>query len=103
MAELKETARQYYIPDNYIEEGRVFQGRIRLRNLIEGIVMGLISASVGIVAVLGRFGASAQANTPESRTKASRKAKKRFIFFSFSDLFGEAILPLFSCLAVHFR
>ena len=52
MAELKETARQYYIPDNYIEEGRVFQGRIRLRNLIEGIVMGMISASVGIVAVL---------------------------------------------------
>lgn len=52
MAELKEKTREYYIPDNFIEEGRVFQGRIRLRNLIEGIAMGLISASAGIMAVL---------------------------------------------------
>lgn len=32
----------YYIPDNFIEEGRIFQGAIRIRYLIEGIILSLI-------------------------------------------------------------
>lgn len=52
MTEHKETIKQYCIPDNFIEEGRVFQGRIRVRNLIEGILMGLVFGAAGIVLIL---------------------------------------------------
>lgn len=48
----KEESRQYYIPDNFIEEGRVLQGRVKIRNLAEGIGMALISTSVGIILIL---------------------------------------------------
>lgn len=41
MAELHEERMRYYIPDNFIEEGRVFGGRIRLRYLIEAIILTL--------------------------------------------------------------
>ncbi len=42
----------YFIPDNFIEEGRVLQGRFRLRYLIEGIVMGVITASIALIIIL---------------------------------------------------
>ena len=52
MAEIRETPRQYFIPDNFIEEGRVFQGRFKIRNLIEGIVLGMFFGSAGIALIL---------------------------------------------------
>lgn len=47
MAELNEQQTIYYIPDNYIEEGRIFQGRIRVRYLIEGLVLAIPLALLG--------------------------------------------------------
>ena len=47
MAELNEQQTVYYIPDNYIEEGRIFQGRIRIRDLIEGLVLAIPFALLG--------------------------------------------------------
>ena len=44
MAEIQDRRREYYIPDNFIEEGRIFQGRIRIRNLIEGIILAAVFA-----------------------------------------------------------
>ena len=52
MAEIKEAPRQYFIPDNFIEEGRVFQGRFKIRNLIEGIILGALFGSLGVVTIL---------------------------------------------------
>ena len=48
MAELKEEKSIYYIPENFIEEGRIFQGRIKVRNLIEGAVLSLGSVIIGL-------------------------------------------------------
>lgn len=43
--------REYYIPDNFIEEGRILQGRIKIRNLIEGIILALVFAVPGIAVI----------------------------------------------------
>ena len=43
---------EYYIPDNFIEEGRILQGRVKIRNLIEGIILALVFAVPGIAVVL---------------------------------------------------
>lgn len=42
----------YFIPDNFIEENTVLQGNFKLRYLIEGIIMGLITASLAILFVV---------------------------------------------------
>ena len=47
MAELSERKRIYYIPDNYIEEGKILQGSISVKNLIQGIVIGLPLTLIG--------------------------------------------------------
>lgn len=52
MAENKEVAIQYYIPENFLTEGRIFQGRIIVRNLIEGVLLALIFSLTGIIVVL---------------------------------------------------
>lgn len=49
MSELKEERKIYYIPDNYIEEGRVFQGRIKVKNLIDAIVLAAAFSVIGFV------------------------------------------------------
>lgn len=41
MAELSEKRQVYYIPDNYIEEGRILQGTIKVKNLIQGAILAL--------------------------------------------------------------
>ena len=51
MAELKEKRREYLIPDNFIEEGRIFQGRIRIRYLIEGVILSLGAAIAGLMII----------------------------------------------------
>ena len=52
MAELTERPREYNIPDNFIEEGRIFQGRFRIRYLIEGVVLSLITGSIGLLIMM---------------------------------------------------
>lgn len=41
MAEIQDKRREYYIPDNFIHEGCILQGRIKIRNLIEAAVLAL--------------------------------------------------------------
>lgn len=48
MAENKSTPTIYFIPDNYIEESRIFQGSVKLRYFVEGVAIGLIG---GIIAL----------------------------------------------------
>ena len=48
MAEIKEARAEYFIPDNFAEEGRVFQGKIKIRNLIEALVMAALAAIPGL-------------------------------------------------------
>ena len=43
MAELRERPQVYYIPENYIGETRVFQGQIKLWNLVQGCILALLS------------------------------------------------------------
>lgn len=52
MAELKEVRKEYYIPDNFIGEGRILQGKIRIRYLIEGVVLSLGFLAVGLAIIL---------------------------------------------------
>lgn len=47
MSELREERKIYYIPDNYIEEGRVFQGRIKVKNLVDAIVLAAAFSIIG--------------------------------------------------------
>lgn len=47
MAELKESRQIYYIPDNYMEEGRILQGAVKVKNLVQGILFALPLALVG--------------------------------------------------------
>lgn len=47
MAEMTEKPQIYYIPDNFIDETRIFQGQIRLRYFIEGVILGGILALIG--------------------------------------------------------
>lgn len=47
MAELSEKRQVYYIPDNYIEEGRIFQGSIKVKNLIQGAILAAPFALLG--------------------------------------------------------
>lgn len=60
MAERQSPRKEYYIPDNFIEEGRVFQGRLRIRNLIEGIILAAIFSIPGLI-IIGNAGLSLQA------------------------------------------
>ena len=48
----KEQQKIYFIPDNYIGEKRVFQGQIRLRYLIDCIILGLLFAIAGLLLVI---------------------------------------------------
>ena len=52
MAELHEQSSVYYIPDNFIEEGRILQGRFKLRNVIEGGVLSLATAAIGVIIMI---------------------------------------------------
>lgn len=51
MAEITDRRQIYYIPDNYIEEGRILQGSVKVKNLIQGICialpMGLLGWALG--------------------------------------------------------
>lgn len=49
MASNKGTQSVYYIPNNYADETRVFQGTFKLRYLIEGCVMGGTCALVSLL------------------------------------------------------
>lgn len=60
MADRQEPRKEYYIPDNFIEEGRVFQGRLKIRNLIEGIILAAIFAVPGLM-IIGNSELSLQA------------------------------------------
>lgn len=51
MAEVKDKAKQYYIPDNFIEEGRILSGRIKMRNLIEAIILTIVFAFPALIIV----------------------------------------------------
>lgn len=51
MAELKEQRKEYYIPDNYAEEGRILQGMIKIRNLIEAVILAVIFAIPGFLII----------------------------------------------------
>ena len=51
MAELKDRPKEYYIPDNFIEEGRIFQGRVRVRNLIEAAVLTAAAAVPALLVI----------------------------------------------------
>ena len=37
----------YYIPDNFREEGRIFQGSVKIRNLLQGAVLALPFGIIG--------------------------------------------------------
>ena len=52
MAEIKEKRQEYYIPDNFINEGRIFQGRFIIRNFIEAVILAAITGSVGLIIIL---------------------------------------------------
>lgn len=47
MAELKEKPTVYYIPENFVEEGRIFQGTIKVKNLVQGALLALPLALIG--------------------------------------------------------
>lgn len=48
MAELNERRQVYYIPDNYMEDGRILQGAIKVKNLIEGALLAAPFIFLGI-------------------------------------------------------
>ena len=49
MAEAPDTGEIYYIPENFIGESRIWQGRIRTRYLIDSVILGLLGGIIGIV------------------------------------------------------
>lgn len=47
-----ETRQIYYIPENYIGESRIWQGRIRTRYLIDSIILGAFGGIFGLILLL---------------------------------------------------
>lgn len=52
MAELTEQRRIYYIPDNFIEEGRILQGKIKLRHLYDAVILAAAGAAAAFAVTL---------------------------------------------------
>ncbi len=52
MEEKNEERKIYFIPDNFIEEGRVFQGRFRIRYLLEGLLLAAVFSSAALIIIL---------------------------------------------------
>lgn len=42
---------EYMIPDNFIEEGRIFQGKIKVRNLVEAVILTVVCSIPGFIIV----------------------------------------------------
>lgn len=53
MAELTEQRKIYYIPDNFIEEGRILQGKIKLRHLYDAVILAAVGALAAFAVTLG--------------------------------------------------
>lgn len=46
-----DTPTRYLIPDNFIGEGTVFQGRIKIRNLIEAVILSAVFFFPGLLVI----------------------------------------------------
>lgn len=53
----KEKVKLYTIPENFIEGGRIFNGMFRLRNFIEGLVLGSLFALIALAIPIGSVAA----------------------------------------------
>lgn len=49
MAELKEKRTVYYIPNNYIDEAKILQGRFKRRYFVEAVIFAFVMAMIGLM------------------------------------------------------